>query len=84
MVITKDVEPILVGLDASLDIINAALAVVTTAMAKVWATFCMPDRREGCINADQVCILEHNVCTLHIRSKVVILGSEQFSHQHQA
>jgi len=74
-VITKDVEPVLEGLDPSRDVVNAALAVVTTATTKVGATFRMPDRRKGCINSDWVCILEHDICTLHVRSEVVILGS---------
>ena len=78
-VVTEDVQPILESLDASRDIVNAPLAVVTPAVTKVRGTFRVPDRRKGRINADWVCVFQYDVCTLHVRSKVVILGPSRFS-----
>ena len=76
-VITKDVEPVLERLDSCLDIVNETLAIVTAAVTKVGSTFGVPDRREGCVNPDWECILKHDVCPFHIRSKVVVLRSDQ-------
>ena len=76
-VVTKDVEPVLERLDSCLDIVNETLAIVTAAVAKVGSTFRLPDGREGGVNPDWVCILEHDICTFHVRSEVVVLRSDQ-------
>lgn len=75
-VVTEGVEPVLEGLDARLDIVNEAMAVVTAAVTKVGGTFGMPDGRIGGIDANGVCVLEYDICTLHVWSKVVVLRSE--------
>ena len=74
-VVSKDIQPVLVRLNATLDVEDAPLAVVTPAVSKIGCTLGMPHRRVSCIYPDRVCVLEHDICTLHVRRKVVILHS---------
>ena len=75
-VISEDVQPVLERLNASLDIEDAPFAVVAPAVSKIGRAFGMPHGRVRCIYPDRVCILEHDVCTLHVRCKVVVLRNE--------